>query len=157
MLRKLILLPSLFVLLTACGGRNSNQANNSNLDIAVDVESMMVGATDLMVTILDENGSPVNDATVSIKGDMSHAGMQPVLGESSSGSAGVYTIPYEWTMAGDWFITVDVSRPDGETASARFDFSGIGGDMEGEMDHGDMDHGEIEMEMDGEEMESGSE
>lgn len=147
MIRKIILSVLLVIVLTACGGRNSNQADNNDLNISVDVASTTVGTTDLMVTILDENGAPVNDATVNIKGDMSHAGMQPVLGESSSAENGVYTIPYEWTMAGDWFVTVDVLLSNGETASGRFDFTGIGEEMgmdenmdEG-MDHSDMDMG----------------
>ena len=135
-------------LLSACGGRNSNQENNSNLDISVKPQSMEVGQTDLIISITEkESGDPINDASVAIKGDMSHAGMQPVLGESSSGDNGVYTIPYEWTMAGDWFITVDVTLADGTAVSERFDFSGIGDGEMGDMDHSemeDMDHGEME-------------
>lgn len=105
----------------------------------------MVGTTDLMITVKDAEGNAVNDATVGIKGDMSHAGMQPVLGESStSNGEGMYMIPYEWTMAGDWFVTVNVSLADGTTESQRFDFNGISGEMD--MEDSDMDHGEMEME-----------
>lgn len=99
-----------------------------------------------MITIKDSDGNPVNDATVDIKGDMSHAGMQPVLGESSSSNGeGMYMIPYEWTMAGDWFVTVNVTLADGTVGSERFDFNGISGEMsESEME--DMDHSEMDME-----------
>ena len=133
-------------LLSACGGRNSAQTNTNNYDISVEAGSTTVGKTDLMVTVKDQSGNAINDANVSIKGDMSHAGMQPVLGESSSADNGVYTIPYEWTMAGDWFVTIDVTFADGSTATERFDFNGIGGDDMGDMDHGEMDHGEMDME-----------
>ncbi|MFK7802286.1 MAG: FixH family protein [Anaerolineae bacterium] len=130
-------------LLAACGGRNSSQTNSSNYDISVDAESTNLGQTNLMVTVRDESDEPINDATVNIKGDMTHAGMQPVLGETSTANDGVYVIPYEWTMAGDWFVTIDVTFADGTSATERVDFNGIGDgsmDMEdGEMDHGDMD------------------
>lgn len=130
----------IFGLLSACGGRNSAQTNTKNYDISVEAGSTTVGKTDLMVTVKDQNGSAINNANVSIKGDMSHAGMQPVLGESSSATDGVYTIPYEWTMAGDWFVTINVTFSDGSTVTERFDFNGIGGDDDmGEMDHSDMD------------------
>lgn len=134
------------VWLAGCGGRNS--ANSSgNLNISVNAGSTMVGTTDLMITVKDTEGNAVNDATVGIKGDMSHAGMQPVLGESStSNGEGMYMIPYEWTMAGDWFVTVNVSLADGTTESQRFDFNGISGEMDMDMEDSDMDHGEMEME-----------
>ena len=145
-----IIILGLTVALVACGGRNSASQSDHNYDIQIEVGSMDVGTTDLMVTVKDENGDPVNDATVNIKGDMSHAGMQPVLGESASGNNGMYMIPYEWTMAGDWFVTVDVMLADGSTISERVDFAGIGDggsmemdDME-DMDHGSMEDGEME-------------
>ena len=143
-------LTCLVLILASCGGRNSANQTEHNFDISIMAGSTEVGKTDLMITVKDEAGNPVNDASVNIKGDMSHAGMQPVLGDSSSAENGTYTIPYEWTMAGDWFVTVDVTLADGTVISERIDFSGIGGDSmdhgemdmdEGEMDHGDMDHG----------------
>ena len=123
-----LLIIVIFGLFSACGGRNSAQTSNSNYDISVEAGSTAVGQTDLMVTVKDQNGTAINDANVSIKGDMSHAGMRPVLGESSSADDGVYTIPYEWTMAGDWFVTVNVTFADGSTTTERFDFNGISGE-----------------------------
>lgn len=134
-----LLIILIFGLLSACGGRNSAQINSNNYDISVESGSTTVGKTELMVTVKDQSGNAINDANVSIKGDMSHAGMQPVLGESSSGDNGVYIIPYEWTMAGDWLVTIDVTFADGSSATERVDFNGISGDEMGEMDHGEMD------------------
>jgi len=137
-------------LLFACGGRNSSQPSASNYDISIEAGSTALGQTNLMVTVRDESGDPVNDATVNIKGDMTHAGMQPVLGESSLADNGVYTIPYEWTMAGDWFVTVDVTFADGTSATERIDFNGIGDDSMGsmDMDDGEMDHSDMDMDSD---------
>ena len=144
--RSIIFILGLTFILAACGGRNSANQSVHNYDISVEAGSKEVGKTNLMVTVNDENGNPVNDATVNIKGDMSHAGMQPVLGESSSANNGMYMIPYEWTMAGDWFVTIDVTLADGTVVSERVDFGGIGDEsaMDGQME--EMDHSDMEME-----------
>ncbi len=136
----LILLLSIAItsLLIGCGGRNSSNDNSSGYDISIDAGSTALGETNLVVTVKDQSGIPINDATVNIKGDMVHAGMSPVLGESSKGDSGTYTVPYEWTMAGDWILSVDVILSDGTVISEKIDFSGVGGD-DGDMDHDDMD------------------
>ena len=142
-------------LLIGCGGRNSSNSNSSGYDISIDAESTTLGATNLVVTVKDQSGTPINDATVNIKGDMTHAGMSPVLGQSSKADNGTYTVPYEWTMAGDWVVSVDVILSDGTVISEKIDFSGIGGD-DGDMDHGDMDmESDDDMEMDHGEMDMG--
>lgn len=127
--KKLLLLLILFLLITclsACGGRNSTQTTSSAYNIGLEVGSLEVGKTTLFITIHDAEDNLINDAIVSIKGDMTHAGMQPVLGETSTATNGIYSIPYEWTMAGDWIITIDVTFADGTHTSQRFDFNGIG-------------------------------
>ncbi|MCB9422828.1 MAG: FixH family protein [Ardenticatenaceae bacterium] len=120
---KLVLISFLLLLLSACGGRNSQQTNDSDIRIIVAVESTTVGETNLLITVTDKAGTPINDAAVSVKGDMSHAGMVPVLGEASSGENGVYKMPFEWTMGGDWVLTVDVTLPDGRSTSQQFNFT----------------------------------
>jgi len=126
-------------LFTACGGRNSAQSNSNNYEISVEAKSTLVGKTDLQVTITDQDGTEIHDANISIKGNMTHAGMQPVLGGSSTAVDGVYIIPYEWTMAGDWFVTIDVTFADGSTATEWFDFNGIGSEDMRETGHDDME------------------
>ena len=70
-----------------------------------------------MITLTDNDGNPVNDATLSIEGNMNHAGMVPVLRDADDGAEGVYEVPFEWTMGGDWFVVVNVTLPNGDTAS----------------------------------------
>jgi hypothetical protein len=111
------------LLLTACGGRNSQQTNNDDIHLTATVESTTVGQTTLQVTVTDAAGTPINDATVSVKGDMSHAGMVPVLAEATNGENGVYEMPFEWTMGGDWVVTVEATLPDGRSATQQFNFT----------------------------------
>lgn len=76
----------------------------------------------LTVKIVDESGEPVTDVTVSLEGNMTHAGMVPVFTESVWDGAdgaedGLYRAPFQFTMLGDWIITVKIERRDGEPLS----------------------------------------
>lgn len=118
----LLLLPT-FLLLTACSGRNSQQTNDNDIRIITAVESTTVGKTILLVTVTDAAGAPINDADISVKGDMSHAGMVPVLANSTGGDNGIYEMPFEWTMGGDWVVTVEAVLPDGRSTTQQFNFT----------------------------------
>lgn len=145
-------LVSLF--LVACG-RQSQQIDATGIEMSLSVASTEVGETDLEVLIVDGEGNPINDAELEIKGDMSHAGMEPVLADTSAATDGVYTVPFEWTMGGDWFVTVEATFADGTVISRRFDGISIGGDMsdmdmDGEEGDGDShDHDSHDHEEDG--------
>jgi hypothetical protein len=120
---KLIFALIFFLLPMACNGRNSQQTNNDGIRIIIAVESTSVGETALLVTVTDKEGTPIDNATVSVKGDMSHAGMVPVLADATNGENGVYEMPFEWTMGGDWIVTVEVTLPDGRSATQQFNYS----------------------------------
>lgn len=82
-----------------------------------------VGDARLVIHVTDAAGNPINDARLSIKGDMTHAGMTPVLAEVSEGADGYYEAPFEWTMAGDWIVTVEAWLADGSRVRERFDLN----------------------------------
>ncbi|HEX2907448.1 MAG TPA: FixH family protein [Phototrophicaceae bacterium] len=119
------LLVLLVVLVAGCRQQNPTPTSESKLgiDLAVNPDPAQVGKSMLIITVTDAAGQPVNDAAVNVRGDMSHAGMAPVLAEVKGGADGQYSLPFEWTMGGDWFVTVTVTLPDGTTASQRFDLS----------------------------------
>ncbi|MEM6528334.1 MAG: FixH family protein, partial [Chloroflexota bacterium] len=96
-------------------------------------------------TLRDSNGDPINDAQVNLRGDMNHAGMQPVLRDSSVGREGDYTVPFEWTMGGDWFVVVTAELPDGLTVEEEFDFTVAGDPMMGDMDMATEDMDDMDM------------
>ena len=121
--RRFFIICVLLLTLAACNGRNSQQTDNADIRIIAAVASTQVGQTELIITVTDSAGNPLNDASVSVKGDMSHAGMTPVLAEVSSGSEGIYKMPFEWTMGGDWIVTVEVTLPDGRTATQSFNYT----------------------------------
>lgn len=119
----------LAVVVSAAGCQRASQQTPADQapDIAavlvVDPEPALVGPATLAVQMSDASGAPVEGAMVSLKGDMSHAGMQPVLGGAAETAAGVYEAQWVWTMSGDWFVTVTADLPDGRTLVRRFDLA----------------------------------
>jgi hypothetical protein len=72
-----------------------------------------VGATVVEVEVR-QDGRPVSTATVRVVGDMTHAGMVPVLDDALHVGDGVYrTSAFAFTMSGDWILTAEVTFPDG--------------------------------------------
>lgn len=67
----------------------------------------------LMIQIVDENGVGMGELVLNIRGDMSHAGMAPVIVDEVAGEAGSFAVPFEWTMAGDWLVNIRATLQDG--------------------------------------------
>ncbi len=120
--RWLVLLLAAAVL-AGCGRVQAGRpAQNAGLSITLAIEPTpaTVGAGHLTVSVVDQAGRPVSGAQVTAEGDMTHAGMSPVFSTATAGANGQYTAPFEWTMSGDWVVTVNVTLPDGRKASRQF-------------------------------------
>ncbi len=149
--RLLLVALSMFAL-TAC--RQSSQPQNTvelNIDLTIEPDPPVIGESVLVLVISDAQGQPINDAQVDVRGDMTHAGMVPVLREVENGENGVYRVPFEWTMGGDWFVVVTVTLADGNVSSQRFEVSNVlasapapadGDETDSDMD--DMEHSEAQ-------------
>jgi hypothetical protein len=114
----------LLVTLTGCRESAQQQATNTTSGITIELKpgySAQVGETTLTVILTDAQGAPVEGATVRIRGDMNHAGMVPVNAETGESSGGEYTVPFEWTMGGDWIVTVEATLADGTVVTRTFD------------------------------------
>ncbi len=117
---------ALFLLLGSGCARASQQVDSAAVQISMTAIPFPphIGESRLVIQVADKAGKSIDDAHLAIKGDMTHAGMAPVLAEvDGGGEDGVYTIPFEWTMAGDWVVTVDLQLPDGTKAQERFDMT----------------------------------
>ena len=57
---------------------------------------------------------------------MSHAGMAPVFADAKEIEPGSYRATMELSMAGDWYVVVRVSLPDGRTMDQQFEIKGVG-------------------------------
>jgi hypothetical protein len=60
---------------------------------------------------------PLEGAEVRVEGNMSHAGMVPVLATAQEEAPGIYAVSdFRFTMAGDWILTTRATLPDGRWA-----------------------------------------
>jgi hypothetical protein len=76
-----------------------------------------VGPARLIITFSDSAGLPLEGAEVVVEGNMSHAGMVPVFDTATAEDPGRYGISdFNFTMAGDWILTVRATLPDGRRA-----------------------------------------
>lgn len=120
------------ILLGGCRRSNQQPVTDLNFNLATVPYPPVVGPARLLVEVTDETGASVGDVVLAVKGDMTHAGMAPVLAESTGAVAGgSYEIPFEWTMAGDWVVTVEAQRGDLFLDRERFEFTV--GTLEGEL------------------------
>jgi hypothetical protein len=125
--KTLFLLALAMIVIVGSGcARESRRESSTNAQISMTAIPFpaAVGESRLVIQVTDLAGQPVSDAALSIKGDMTHAGMVPVLAEVDGGDEeGYYEVPFEWTMAGDWVVTVEAVLSDGARVKERFDFS----------------------------------
>lgn len=117
-----VLLTTLLLILVACkppSDRVTTGSASSGLTVAIEMSSATrIGDVPITVSVLDA-GEPLTGASVRIVGDMTHAGMQPVLRDALEASPGEYRADdFTFTMAGDWIITVNVTAADGRRANA---------------------------------------
>ena len=82
-------------------------------------EDPKLGDSPVIVYILGPDNDGVSGATVEVTGDMTHAGMVPVVATATESAPGLYRADdFEFTMAGDWVLTAEVTLPDGTKESA---------------------------------------
>lgn len=113
----------LIVLLIAGCRQQASTTTDIRMSLSVEPEPPVVGVSEVRVTLTGADNQPITDAKVSVRGDMNHAGMVPVIAEAERVEDNEYIVPFEWTMAGDWIVEVSAELPDGTTASQTFDQS----------------------------------
>ncbi|MCY3797481.1 MAG: copper chaperone PCu(A)C [Chloroflexi bacterium] len=140
-LRLLTGLAIVLIVVAAC--RQQQPAAPADIQLELKASDTLVGETTLMLMVTDADGKPLsNPGTLSVRGDMNHAGMVPVFAEAEGATDGVFSLPFEWTMAGSWLVEASLKLPSGDIASETFTFEILteanGQDM-APMDHSSMD------------------
>lgn len=128
MVKPLVLLALLLTaLLGSSCARESRNAPTSTAEISLTAipYPAAVGDSQLVIRVTDASGKPISDAVILVKADMTHAGMVPVQAQTSQGGDqdGYYSVPFTWTMAGDWIVTVEAVLRDGTRVKQRFDYA----------------------------------
>ncbi len=115
----------LLVLLAACrppegGAQGAGADTSSGVRVSLELpQAPAVGPATVRVYLLGPDNEGVSNATVTVTGTMTHAGMEPVIAEATPTEGGIYeTESFEFDMAGDWILTAEATLTDGGTAQA---------------------------------------
>jgi YtkA-like len=113
-------------ILSSCG--RMQQADPTTRDsyvvtMVVEPSPPTVGPSTVVASLIDQTGLPADGARLQIEANMSHAGMVPVLASTTESHAGLYRVPLQWTMAGDWTVDLTFTLPDGLRVVRRYPVS----------------------------------
>lgn len=124
----------LIVALILCAScRQQETASASDIALELSPAELRVGETAMTLRVRDKDGKPVSQpGKLSLRGDMNHAGMTPVLAESGESENGVFHLPFDFTMGGSWQIEASLELPNGEIVRRTFDFDIMNDGMRGD-------------------------
>lgn len=111
-LRVLLLL---CICITSCQRRavQTDEAPDIGLLLEIVPSPATVGEATLMLHVTDIEKKPLRGLSLNVKGDMTHPGMAPVMSQSEEIEPGLYRVPFNWTMGGDWVLSITCDLPDG--------------------------------------------
>ncbi|MEX1196372.1 MAG: FixH family protein [Pseudohongiellaceae bacterium] len=104
----------------------SYRAGNLRVGVALDGPEPRTGENRLVVTLRDEDGNPVDDASVEAEARMPAMGAMPEMRapvEFEASGPGVYRGMFTLNMDGSWPLTLRVRRPGMDDAELRFDMA----------------------------------
>jgi hypothetical protein len=118
-MRKLIfisMLVAVSTLLAACGGAATPADTASSKPVNINLETnptpAMMGDMELVLTITDADGKPIEGATVDVSTEHTDMSGMDMSGVASDQGGGRYSIKSNFSMSGNWKLTVYV-RKDG--------------------------------------------
>lgn len=113
--------------LPACGRIQQDRLQEDDGTVVIQMETRPSppgpGPGMLVFGVTDGQGRPLDNATLDVEGNMTHAGMVPVFAQAVGGEDGLYEVPFEWTMGGDWIVTVKATLADGSLVTRQFNVS----------------------------------
>ena len=123
--RKLLVLFYCFLVICSIGCRKTSESGGKVSIEFVELKTYRVGSETISLKINDALGQAVSGAHVSLEGNMSHAGMAPIFGLATEIAPGSYRGNLEFSMAGDWVISVNARLPDGRQVEQQFEIKGV--------------------------------
>ncbi len=104
----------LALLLTACGGTATPLSPPSgkpvNIVVTTKPSPPVMGDVEVILTLTDSNGRPLEGATVEVTADHIDMSGMTMRGPATDQGRGVYTIQANFSMSGNWKLTVQVRK-----------------------------------------------
>ena len=108
---------SMFVLLAACGSSaqpaapvESGSSSQVNIQVESNPSPAMMGDMELILTITDGDGNPIEGATVDVSADHTDMTGMGMSGLATEQGGGRYSINANFRMSGNWKLTVYVRK-----------------------------------------------
>ena len=114
----------LLLTVSACG-RGGKTLPDVAVELAIEPSPPQIGPATITVSLRDADDRPISGAQMELEGNMSHAGMVPVLAQATEVEPGLYQADLEFTMGGDWFILVRADLPDGRSMERQVDVPAV--------------------------------
>lgn len=113
------------ILLAACGGAatdaNATPAKAVNIKIESNPNPAMKGDAELVFTITDADGKPIDGARVDVSADHTDMMGMGMNGSATDQGDGKYAVNANFSMSGNWKLKVYV-RKEGLDYQEEFDF-----------------------------------
>jgi hypothetical protein len=118
-MRKIILvslLAGLAILLSACGGSTSmsmqetSSAKDVNITVASNPSPAAMGDVELLLTVTDKAGNPIEGADVDVAADHTDMSGMGMSGLATDQGGGKYSIKANFDESGNWMLTVKVTK-----------------------------------------------
>lgn len=111
----------------ACGGGKEEMAPGAsttdeiNISLTTNPNPPASGQVQVIVTLTDVAGQTIDNADVYILGGHTEMGGMNLEGEAVGQGNGRYTFRADFSMSGDWLVTVEVRDVGTETIRQEFD------------------------------------
>jgi len=109
---------------TACN-KPTESSSVVTIEHQITPQPARVGLATLTLKLADASGQPVTGASITLEGNMSHAGMSPVFTQAKEADPGLYQSIINLTMAGDWTIFIHITLADGQKLERQVDVKGV--------------------------------
>lgn len=120
------LLVALSVLLAACGGAatpaDTTSSKQVNIKVKTNPTPAMKGDVELVFTITDASGAPIEGAKVDVNAEHPSMAGMGMSGLATEQGGGKYSIKADFSDSGDWKLTVYV-RKDALDYNEEFDLA----------------------------------
>ena len=113
------------LLIAACHKAGEPVAPIITIGHEITPQPVRVGSNNITLRLSDPAGNAVTGATITLEGNMSHAGMAPVFAKANETEPGKYQATLELSMAGDWVVLLHLTLADGQSLERQFEIKGV--------------------------------